>query len=52
MVILDNNRSEKELVSSTVNQAAKFIRGRLTTKPQNGIAMSWIKKELELKKRI
>ena len=52
MLILDNNRSEKELVSSTVNQAAKFIRGRLRTKPQNGIAMSWIKKELELKKRI
>ena len=52
MLILDNNRSEKELVSSTINQAAKFIRGRLTTKPENGIAMSWIKKELELKKRI
>jgi len=52
MLILDNNRSEKELVTSTINQAAKFIRSKLTTKPQNGIAMSWIKKELELKKRI
>ena len=51
MLIVDNNRSEKELVSMVLNQASKFIRSRLTTKPENGIAMNWIKKELELKKR-
>ena len=51
MLIVDNNRSEKELVSNVLNQASKFIRSRLRTKPENGIALSWIKKELELKKR-
>ena len=52
MLIVDNNRSEKELVSNVLNQASKFIRSRLRTKPENGIAMSWIKRELEAKKRI
>ena len=51
MLVVDNNRSEKELVTMVLNQASKFIRSRLRTKPENGIAMSWIKKELELKKR-
>ena len=51
MLIVDNNRSEKELVTMVLNQASKFIRSRLRTKPENGIALSWIKKELELKKR-
>ena len=51
MLIVDNNRSEKELVSNVLNQASKFIRGRLRTKPENGIALSWIKKEIELKRR-
>jgi len=51
MLIVDNNRSEQELVSQTLSTAAKFIRSKLTTKPENGIALSWIKKELELKRR-
>ena len=51
MLIVDNNSSEKELVTQTLKQADRFIRGRLRSKPENGIAMSWIKKELELKKR-
>ena len=51
MMILDNNSSEKELVTKTLRDADRFIRGKLRSKPQNGIAMSWIKKELELKKR-
>ena len=51
MLIVDNNRDEKELVSSTLNTASKFIRSRLRTKPESYIAMSWIKQELELKKR-
>ena len=51
MLIIDNNRSEKELVSQTLSQAAKFIRSQLRTKPESNIAMSWIKRELELKAR-
>jgi len=51
MLIIDNNSSEKELVTQTLKSADRFIRGKLRTKPENGIAMSWIKKELELKKR-
>jgi len=51
MLIVDNNRDEKELVSSTLNTASKFIRSRLRTKPESYIAMSWIKQELELKAR-
>ena len=51
MLIVDNNRSEKELVTQTLNTASKFIRSKLTTKPENGIALSWIKKELEAKRR-
>ena len=52
MLVIDNNRSEQELITQTLNQAARFIRSKLTTKPENGIALSWIKKELEAKKRI
>ena len=43
---------EKELVSNVLNQASKFIRSRLRSKPETQIAMSWIKRELEAKKRI
>ena len=52
MLIVDNNRSEKELVTQTLGQAAKFIRSQLRTKPDNYIAKQWIAKELEAKKRI
>jgi adenylate kinase len=51
MLIVDNNRSEQELVTQTLNTASKFIRSKLRTKPENGIALSWIKKELEAKQR-
>ena len=51
MLVVDNNRSEQELVTQTLNTASRFIRSRLRTKPESGIAMSWIKKELELKRR-
>ena len=51
MLIVDNNRSEKELVTMVLSQASKFIRSKLRTKPQTSMAMSWIKRELELKKR-
>ena len=52
MLILDNNRSEKELVSQTLNQAAKFIRSKLRAKPDNYIAKQWIAKEIQAKRRI
>ena len=51
MLIVDNNKDDKELVTSTLNTASKFIRSRLRTKPESNIAMSWIKRELELKAR-
>ena len=52
MLIIDNNRSEKELVTQTLGQAAKFIRSQLSKRPDNYIAKQWIAKELEAKKRI
>ena len=52
MLIIDNNRSEKELVSQTLSQAAKFIRSQLRAKPDNYIAKQWIAKEIQAKKRI
>ena len=52
MLIIDNNRSEKELVTQTLGQAAKFIRGQINKRPDNYIAKQWIAKELEAKKRI
>ena len=52
MLIVDNNRSEKELVTLTLNTAAKFIRSQLRTTPQNLTAKQWIANELQAKKRI
>jgi len=52
MLILDNNKSEQELVTNTLNQAARFIRSRLRTSPDNLIAKNWIARELEAKKRV
>ena len=52
MLIVDNNRSEKELSTITLNTAAKFIRSQLRTTPQNLTAKQWIANELQAKKRI
>lgn len=52
MLIVDNNKDDKELVTQTLNTASRFIRSRLRTKPETQIAMSWIKRELEAKRRI
>ena len=51
LLIVDNNKDDKELVTQTLNTASRFIRSRLRTKPETQIAMSWIKRELELKAR-
>ncbi len=52
MLIVDNNRSEQELVTQTLNTCSRFIRSQLNKKPDNHIAVQWIKKELEAKRRI
>ena len=52
MLIVDNNKDDKELITQTLNTASRFIRSRLRTKPETQIAMSWIKRELEAKRRI
>ena len=52
MLIVDNNKSDKELVTLTLNTAAKFIRSQLRNKPQNLTAKQWIANELQAKKRI
>ena len=38
MLIIDNNRSEKELVSQTLSQALNLLEVRLRTQPDNYIA--------------
>ena len=52
MLIVDNNKDDKELITQTLNTASRFIRSRLRSKPETQIAMSWIKRELEAKRRI
>ena len=51
MLILDNNRSEQELVTQTLSQAGRFIRSILNRPVQSYIAKQWITKELEARKR-
>ena len=51
MLIVDNNKDDKELVSQTLNTASRFIRSKMRTKPENGIAMDWIVRELRAKNR-
>ena len=49
MLIVDNNRSEKELVTLTLNTAARYIRSQLRASPQNLTAIQWIANELKAK---
>ena len=48
--IIDNNKSEKELVTLTSRKAAGMARSMMS-RPHNYIAKQWINKELELRKR-
>ena len=50
-LIVDNNKSDKELVTLTLNTASKFIRSQLRSKPQNLTAKQWIANELMAKRR-
>ena len=51
MLIVDNNRSEKELVTITLNTASRHIRSQLRASPQNLTAKQWIANELKAKQR-
>ena len=51
MLIVDNNKSEKELVTLTLNTAARYIRSQLRVSPQNLTAKQWIANELKAKQR-
>ena len=51
MLIVDNNKSEKELVTLTLKIAAKYIRSQLRASPQNLTAKQWIANELKAKQR-
>ena len=51
MLIVDNNRSEKELVTLTLNTASRYIRSQLRASPQNLTAKQWIANELKAKQR-
>lgn len=50
-LVIDNNRSEQELVTMVLNRAARFVKSHLRTPPNNLIAKNWIAKELEAKRR-
>ena len=50
MAIIDNNKSDKELVTDTLRKAANFVRSNLMRKPNNIIAKSWIARELQMKR--
>ena len=51
MLIVDNNKSEKELVTLTLNTASRYIRSQLRVSPQNLTAKQWIANELKAKQR-
>ena len=51
LLIIDNNRTEKELVTNTIQTASKYIRRQLNRNPNNYLAKQWIAKELQAKKR-
>jgi len=51
MVIIDNNRSEKELVTQTLNTANRMARSLMNKPVNNFTAKQWIKNELAAKKR-
>ena len=48
--IVDNSRSEKELVTATLNRCASIVR-RTMNSPHNFIAKQWIERQLRIKQR-
>jgi hypothetical protein len=51
-LVVDNNKSDLELVTLTMNRVGKMVRRFMRTPVQNYIAKQWMKKELEARKRI
>ena len=51
-IVIDNNRSEQELLTQTLNRANKVIGQYLRTPVKNYIGKSWISKELQARKRM
>ena len=47
--VVDNSRSEKELVTATLNRCASIVR-RTMKSPHNFIAKQWINRQLRIKK--
>lgn len=50
-LIVDNNKSDLELVTLTMNRIGKLVRRYITSPVQNYKAKQWMKKELEARKR-
>ena len=51
-LVVDNNKSDLELVTLTMNRVGKMVRRFMRTPVQNYVAKQWMKKELEARKRI
>ena len=50
-IVVDNNKSDLELVTLTMNRIGKLVRRFITSPVQNYKAKQWMKKELEARKR-
>ena len=48
--VIDNSKSEKELVTATLNRAASIVR-RTMNQPHGFIAKQWIERQLRIKQR-
>ena len=51
MIIVDNNKSDFELTTLTMNKVGKIVNKYLKAGITNHIAKQWVKKELEAKRR-
>jgi hypothetical protein len=50
-IVVDNNKSDLELVTLTMNRIGKIVNKYIKAPITNYIAKQWIKKELEARKR-
>ena len=50
-IVVDNNKSDLELTTLTMNRVTKVVRKFITTPVSNYRAKQWMKKELEARKR-
>ena len=51
MIIVDNNKSDFELTTLTMNKVGKIVNKYLKAGITNYIAKQWVKKELEAKRK-